>query len=285
MSEQYLNKAGVELLVQFLTNMISTKAELTEVVSIEDLTEIQNILTNKADKDEVSSITRAELNTILYSGKNAVVSDIDAVKAMINNEEEEVTITLNKDLTVNSTLIVPEGKTITLNLEGNNLIAADNDIIPIYADGGKVILKNGTISATTNAIVVQNNGSLTIDNVEVSSSRSNAIAATNGEVTLNSGTITSQEAGIAGFKNSTITINGGTLEGLDNCPVMGNGSAAGSNNDGSNMNVVMNGGTLIAHIESQGYAACGVYVPNSGSFTMNGGEIISDGAGIVVRGG
>ena len=66
---------------------------------------------------------------------------------------------------------------------------------------------------------------------------------------------------------------------------MGNGSAAGSANDGTNMHVVMNGGKLIAKIQSAGYTACGVYVPNSGSFIMNGGEIISDGAGLVMRGG
>jgi hypothetical protein len=47
----------------------------------------------------------------------------------------------------------------------------------------------------------------------------------------------------------------------------------------------MNGGKLIAHIQSNGYTACGVYMPNSGKFTMNGGEIISDGAGLVMRAG
>ena len=82
-----------------------------------------------------------------------------------------------------------------------------------------------------------------------------------------------------------ITINGGTITGNDNCPIMGNGSPTGAANDGTNLNVIMNGGRLIAHIISAGYAACGVYIPNSGSFTMNGGEIISDGVGLVMRGG
>ena len=102
---------------------------------------------------------------------------------------------------------------------------------------------------------------------------------------MNSGTVTSQEAGLLGFKDSNIIINGGIVEGIDNGPVMGNGSAAGSANDGTNMNVVMNGGKLVAHIQSAGYIACAVYVPNSGSFTMNGGEIESDGCGICMRGG
>ena len=66
---------------------------------------------------------------------------------------------------------------------------------------------------------------------------------------------------------------------------MGNGSPAGADNDGTNLHVVMNGGKIIGHIKSPGYIACAVYIPNSGSFTMNGGEIESDGCGICMRGG
>jgi len=47
----------------------------------------------------------------------------------------------------------------------------------------------------------------------------------------------------------------------------------------------MNGGKLTAHIQSNGYTACGVYMPNNGKFVMNGGEIVSEGAGIVMRAG
>ena len=75
-------------------------------------------------------------------------------------------------------------------------------------------------------------------------------------------------------------MNGGELEGIDNCPLMGQGTAG---NGGTEM--VMNGGKLIAHISSAGYIACGVYMPNNGKFIMNGGEIVSDGAGLVMRAG
>lgn len=188
---------------------------------------------------------------------------------------------MNKDLSTPSTLIIPEGKTVVLDLNGSTLSGP----VPLAVMGGTLDIKNGTVSSVGGSIIARAGGTVIVDNATITSTGSNAISATDSEVIINDGLITSQEAGIAGFKNSQVTINGGTLVGLDNCPVMGNGSGAGSANDGTNMNVVMNGGRLEAHIQSNGYIACGVYVPNSGSFTMNGGEIVSDGAGIVMRGG
>jgi hypothetical protein len=241
-------------------------------------------LSGYAKEEDIQSISRNELNALLYGRKNAVVADVEGIKAMLDNDEPEVVMTLGANLNTNSALTIPSGKKVTLDLNGNTL-SATAGTIPVYANGGEVTIKNGTVSATSDAVSVRNGGLLTIDNANITSTGRNAISATESEVVINSGSITSQEAGVLGLKDSIITINGGTLEGLDNCPVMGNGSAAGSANDGTNMNVVMNGGKLIAKIQSAGYIACGVYVPNSGSFTMNGGEIISDGAGLVMRGG
>lgn len=258
-------------------NAAWTGSEWDEFGSIVDLSDYLT-------EAEVQAITISELNRILFSGKTAVVTDADSLQAMVSNSEPEVEVMLNKNLAVSSPIIVPEGKKVIIDLSNNTLSATGNNI-PVYANGGEVVVKNGAVSASSVAVVVRNGGSAVVENADITSTGSNAITATNGSVTIESGNIKSQEAGVAGFKDSNITINGGVLEGLDNCPVMGNGSAAGSTNDGTNMNVVMNGGTLIAKIQSPGYAACGVYVPNSGSFTMNGGEIISDGAGLVMRGG
>lgn len=235
-------------------------------------------------EEDIQSISREELNALLYGRKNAVVANVEGIKTMLANDEPEIVMTLGSNLNTSDTFTIPEGKKVTLDLNGNTL-SATGGTIPVYANGGEVTIKNGTVSASTDAIAVRNGGSLTIDNADITSTGRNAISATESEVTINSGYITSQEAGVLGLKDSVITINGGTLEGLDNCPVMGNGSPAGSEHDGTNMNVVMNGGKLIAHIQSAGYTACGIYVPNSGSFTMNGGEVISDGAGLVMRGG
>lgn len=223
------------------------------------------------------------LNALLYSGKSAVVSDTTSLKTMIANDEPEVEITLNDDLAISEYLTIPAGKKVTLNLDGNSIGSSGT---ALFVDGGEVVLNNGNVASSNGtAISVENGGSITVNNANVNSTRGNGIAATESTIVMNSGSVTAQEAGLLGMKNSNIEINGGTITGIDNGPVMGNGSPAGSDNDGTNMNVVMNGGKLVAHIQSPGYIACGVYVPNSGSFTMNGGEIISDGCGICMRGG
>lgn len=234
-------------------------------------------------EEEVQAIAMSTLNAILYGGKSAVVSDKSGIEAMIANDEPVVEITLNKDLSLSAPIVIPEGKAVTLDLNGNDISGSS---IALAVTGGTLVVENGSVASSgSDAIVVNGGGSVVINDADISSTRSNAISAREGSITVNSGSVTSQEAGLLGMKNSNITINGGTITGIDNGPVMGNGSPAGSANDGTNMNVVMNGGTLIAHIQSAGYIACGVYVPNSGSFTMNGGEIISDGCGICMRGG
>ena len=233
--------------------------------------------------EDVQAMSIPTVDSILYGGKSAVVSDAAGLNAMLANDNAEVNVTLSDDVSLSTIITVPEGKKLNLDLGGNSLSASG---VAVFADGGELVVSNGSVASSANdAIVVRNGGTVTIDGADVTSTRSNAISAKEGTIVVNSGTVTSQEAGLLGLKDSIIILNGGVVEGIDNGPIMGNGSAAGSANDGTNCNIVMNGGTLIAHIQSAGYIACGVYVPNSGSFTMNGGEIISDGCGICMRGG
>ena len=233
--------------------------------------------------EDVQAMSIPTVDSILYGGKNAVVSDLAGLTAMIANDEDEVSVVLNDDVSISSIITVPEGKKLNLDLGGNSLNASG---MALNVTGGEVVISNGSIASSANdAITVNNGGTVTIDGADITSSSRNAISAREATIIMNSGTVTSQEAGFLGLKDSNIVINGGVIEGIDNGPVMGNGSAAGTANDGTNMNVVMNGGKLIAHIQSAGYIACAVYVPNSGSFTMNGGEIESDGCGICMRGG
>lgn len=233
--------------------------------------------------EDVQAMSIPTVDSILYSGKKAVVSDASGLAAMLQNDEAEVSVTLSDDLALSTIISVPEGKKLNLNLGGNTVSASG---IAFNVAGGEVVLSNGSVASSNNdAITVNNGGTVTIDGADIISSKRNAISAKEATIVVNSGTVTSQEAGLLGLKDSNIIINGGVIEGIDNGPVMGNGSAAGTANDGTNMNVVMNGGKLVAHIQSAGYIACAVYVPNSGSFTMNGGEIESDGCGICMRGG
>ncbi len=238
-------------------------------------------LTDYLTTDDVQSIPLETVNRILYSGASGIVEDKASIEAMLANDEPEVEIILNKDLATNA-IVIPEGKEVTLDLGGHTLSGAT----PLYVEGGSLTLKNGNVSSTSYAVVARGEGSeVVVDGANITSTNMGITASNGASVTVNSGDITAQEVGVCGFKDSTVVINGGTFESWDNFPIGGNGSAPGSQNDGSNANFVMNGGTLIAHIQSSGYIAAGVYVPNSGSFTMNGGEIISDGAGLVMRGG
>jgi hypothetical protein len=165
---------------------------------------------------------------------------------MIANNEPEVEIKLNKNLSGLSTITIPEGKKVTVDLGGNNIVSTGTTF---YANGGELVLKNGSLTSNSNpAVIAQNGATVTVDGANITSAHHNGINATEAEVIVNSGSITSQEAGIAGFKDSTIVINGGTITGIDNGGLMGNGSAAGTANDGSNMNVIMNGGKIVGHI-------------------------------------
>ena len=232
-------------------------------------------------EEEVQSISFQELNDI-FAGRSVVMSSVDDFTAMLANNEDQVIVMLADDLALTSTLSVSDKKVI-LDLGGNTL--SGTTVLNI-TDGGEVTLKNGNINSTSTAVNVTAGGKLILDGATITS-RNNGVSVKGDDsvAIIESGEITSQEAGIAGFKNSTVIINGGTITGLDNGPLMGNGTVGDKANNGENVNFIMNGGKLIAHIQSAGYTACAVYMPNSGTFTMNGGEIESDGAGIVMRGG
>ena len=258
-------------------NVAWTGEEWDEFGSIGDLTEYAKL-------EDIDSIPDSVLTSILFGGPIGVVSNVSEMVAMIANSEPEVEIVLDDNLILASSLVVPEGKVVTLDLGGNTL--SSGNIIPISVDGGEVVLKNGTVQTRTTGVLVDNGGSITVDGANIESTGHNGISLFGGSSgVINSGSITSQEAGVAVFKNSDLVINGGIITGIDNGPIMGNGTVGDEPNNGENINIVMNGGKLIAHIQTAGYTACAVYLPNTGKFTMNGGEIISDGAGLVMRAG
>ena len=231
--------------------------------------------------EDIQAITRATLNEILYSGKSAIVTDSEGIASMVDNDEPEVQITLNKNVAVPSTIAVPAGKTVTVDLGGNKITCLGSTRA-FDVTGGDLVLTNGEVTTVGRSVYVSS-GSLTLDDdVEITSTTDVAITATgaNTEIIMNDGKVTAQESGILVTTGATLEMNGGEIECIDNCPIQGNGTAG-----QGDINVVMNGGRLVAHIQTAGYTACAVYMPNSGSFTMNGGEIISDGCGICMRAG
>ena len=228
-------------------------------------------------KEDVDAMSIPTVDSILYGGKSAVVSDIAGLNAMLANDEPEVTVVLNDDITSN--IAVPAGKKVILDLGGNSART-----ITASGEGSEVVIKNGTVTSGSRiaAVTVSGGGKAVIDDgAEIVGTGNNGIEINTGaEVVVNGGTINAKEAGIYPSGGATLTINGGTISCIDNGGVMMNGTAGKGGNT-----VVMNGGRIEGHIVSNGYLACGLYLPNDDVFTMNGGEIISDGVGIVLRGG
>lgn len=167
----------------------------------------------------------------------------DAVNAADNQ-----TITLVKDLVLDSPLEIASGKAITLDLNGHTLSeiatsAAASSLIAVKS-GGSVTIKNGTISyaATTpdtnwggegqppypgyanNAI--RNEGTLIIENATIENKTSKGGASyvidnyAGANLTINEGAVLTQSGGdiaIRMFNGGTgainVTINGGTISG------------------------------------------------------------------------
>ncbi len=213
-------------------------------------------LTPYALEENINALTIPQVDAILYSGANAVVSDVAGLKAMVANDQPEVKVAMNSNMSIDNSFSVPADKKVVLDLGGNTLNVAGNNVLIV------------------GELVIEGSG-----NVQANSWGLNAVGS-DAKITVNGGNFTAREGALVAQKGASLEINGGTFECTDNCPIMGQGSAG-----NGNVNIVMNGGQLIAHITSAGYIAAGVYMPNDGSFTMNGGEIISDGAGLVMRGG
>lgn len=207
--------------------------------------------------EDVDRIAIPTVDAILYGGKSAVISDAAGFNAMLTNDEPVVTVTLNKNIALSNGATIASDKKVILDLGDSTVSIPSNK--ELVVNGELVINGNGEIDAAKWGVNVYG---------------------PNAKVTMNSGKVSAQESPMCIQGGAKFVMNGGELEGTDNCPLMGQGS---SGNGGTEM--IMNGGKLIAHITSAGYIACGVYMPNDGKFIMNGGEIVSDGVGLVMRAG
>jgi len=239
-------------------------------------------LTNYLTKDEVNAIDLPIVNSILYGGKKATVSDIIGINTMLANSEPVVEARLSDNLVLDEVISIPAGKKMTLDLGGNKLSGYSTLVNCV---GGDIVLKNGEIESNGRPVLVSE-GTITLDGADITSVSDVAVSAVgaNSKVVMNSGKVKAQESGILVTTGAALELNGGEIECFDNCPIQGNGTVK-DGIDMGHIDVVMNGGKLVAHIQSPGYTACGVYMPNSGKFVMNGGEIISEGAGLVMRAG
>lgn len=167
-------------------------------------------------------------------------------------------ITLAGDAT--GQVVIPAGKTITLDLGGKTLTNTKTAIL----NYGTLTVDNGTIVSTSNVgIGVGDNSKTTIQPGVTIEAQEGAV-------------ITSRATG------ATITINGGNFLAKDNAVIAGNGTKR----DGEANTITINGGTFTGNIKTSGYIACGIYAPWKDIITVNDGTfIVNGGTGVVGRAG
>ena len=160
---------------------------------------------------------------------------------------------------------------------GRLYAAADAGMSYVAASafGGSITLKSGIVdglNADSFALYAQGDVTGAAD-----------VAST---VTVDGGYVLAQEFALSAQGcGAAIRFNGGAAEARDNAVIGGNGSNAEGNRRGGT-DIRITGGTLIAHIETSGYASCGVYHPQEGTLTITGGTIYSEnGCGVLMRGG
>ena len=242
---------------------------------------------------------------------NAGTTDLQTYTKVANQEQLKAALEADDDndakIEVASTLELTEtlevsNKNVELVLN-NNIVAPTGDSA-IVASNGKTVTISGettasgvqglkranvskpTITCSTDkktTIVASGEGSkVIIDGVKIVSTKGNCVSAIEGaEVIINDAEVEAQEVCVLAHEAGKITINDGTFTSKDNFVIGTNGKKDFGNNE-----ITINGGTFNGNISSSGYIACGIYVANSDTVSVNAGTFnITNGCGILARAG
>ncbi len=234
----------------------------------------------------------------------------ESIKQEIENSTSAIIITLEND--ISGSISVPAGKVVTLDLAGHTIDLGSTSLVvngtltiqdstagtlSVDSAAGTVSYSSGVIKSTTDVISPKAGGNVTLESGTVHSTNNCGIYVTgdvsseqanpvNSSLTVNGGYVHAREYGIGvGGRNAVLNINGGAIVADDNAAVAGNGSKnANINYSGTTINIT--GGTIMGHIVSSGYIACGIYHPQEGELNITGGDIYAyNGVGILMRGG
>lgn len=257
-------------------------------------TEAEWLLSLKGDKgdsptsEELVTLINSAIDQKLFGGKVATVNDFEDFNKVLNNEEEEVKITINDDIELTSEPItIPEGKKVTLKLNNNEISTSGTQAFIVDGEGTELVLEGGVVECDThNGVIAKDGGKITIKDTTLVNTDGNCLSSrgTGSQIIVNGGDITAQEYGLLVIDGGSAEINGGAFKGISNFALGGNGTLGSGGG-----NVTINGGRFEGHMVSEGveagYIATAIYWPNTGTLTINDAEIVSDGAGIVQRGG
>ena len=217
-----------------------------------------DVVINNLGTNEISGIVGDANQPVLGSGR-ALVLDLVAnypggVPTLVNNSTNSLYTIVDSYAELN----VATGNVIL----GADINAGDNDIT--YATDVTIDLNGHNITFSSWGFEVRNGATLTFNG---------------------NGTVTAVEAALYAQYAGNLVINGGTYTSTENFVIGTNGSTGRGNNT-----ITINGGifngSMSADGVAAGYIACGIYVANSDTVTINAGTFnITDGVGIVARSG
>jgi hypothetical protein len=311
----------VELVEDELTDSQYDGVEITEalvkgildewLMSLEDdtvgLYDMTNLIVNP-DSTDVDSV-------------NVFTTFSDAVTAAQDNVETTITLAGTNNVITTDTVSISSNKKIVLNLNNHTLQGTDNASFVLIVwgkltvqdntatlsvdaagnvtySGGKISGKKDTIavaggavftlqsgeiySASNIGIYIQGNRSA-IENSDGSTNITSSISST---VNIDGGYVYSEQYGIVpAGKGATLIVNSGVVFGKNAFGISGNGTNNVSDYQGETA-ITINGGTIINGPNTTGWMACGIYHPQKGTLTINGGKIIAkNGVGVLMRGG
>ena len=165
----------------------------------------------------------------------------------------------------------------------------------------KVSYTNSGTLELTGSIRAYNGAAIKVESGTVVSTQSVALFAVGDEtgqkdiassIEITGGYVKAQEFGASPQgRGASVTVNGfAVIESLDNAAVAGNGTNSPEKKLGGTSITISGKCWLIGRIQSQGYAACGIYHPQQGTLTIKYSAgipniVAINGAGIVMRGG
>ena len=210
---------------------------------------------------------------------------VDSVEDIINSIQNynSVELKFTDDLTLTSSINIPEGKEVIVNLQGQTITS--NVATAFTVDGGKLTIGNGNVTGSQRAVVVSNGGEVVVEDGNYTTTRAGQVMNVQGKgslLTINGGTFNSQEVCAMPFDGAELVINDGNFNTIDNFAIGTNGTTGRGKNT-----ITINKAILNCDIESDGYEACGIYVANDDKVIVGKNVEINvlNGCGILMRAG
>lgn len=273
-------------------------AMLLMAVCSATLSVAQNVA--KIGSTEFATLEEA-VNSVAPGGKGYIFILADASFDKLSIDGKQITINLQTHTVKGNDIAVKGVDGIT----DTHLTIRDSKAKGLSVDAKnnyKVsYTKSGTLELT-GSIRAYNGAGIKVESGTVVSTQGSALFAVGDEtgqkditsyINITGGYVKAQEVGASPQgRGARVTVDGAAvIESLDNAAVAGNGTNEPEKKLGGTSITISGKCWLIGRIQSQGYAACGIYHPQQGTLTIkySSGSIPNivaiNGAGIVMRGG